>query len=159
MRHDVESLCSDNDPRCHMRKIKIISSDWIALLRRLLITPKNNYLCPIWIRYKWYFYKYRYLFINFQQLIITINLPDWSNIIMVSNSRYCFLYYNSKDSPIYLYKANIETNIPLFPKISPKTLFKQILIVENTWFLTNKITITGPRKAQIKSPCNQHLKM
>ena len=32
-----ESLCSDNDPLCHMRKIIIISLDWIALLRRLLI--------------------------------------------------------------------------------------------------------------------------
>ena len=32
------------DPRCHLGKIKTISSDWIALLRRLLvrINPKNK---------------------------------------------------------------------------------------------------------------------
>ena len=37
IRHDLKSLCSENDLRYHMRKIKIISSDWIALLCRLLI--------------------------------------------------------------------------------------------------------------------------
>ena len=40
IRHDLESLCSDNDPRCHIHKIIIISSDWIALLCRLLIIYK-----------------------------------------------------------------------------------------------------------------------
>ena len=38
--HYEKSLCSDNDPRCYLREIKIISSDWIALLRRLLIESK-----------------------------------------------------------------------------------------------------------------------
>ena len=34
--HYEKSLCSDNDPCCHSHKIKIISSDWIGLLCRLL---------------------------------------------------------------------------------------------------------------------------
>ena len=38
--HHEKLLCSDNDPRCHLRKMKIIFSDWIALLRRLLILNK-----------------------------------------------------------------------------------------------------------------------
>ena len=35
--HYERSLLRDNDSRCYLRKMKIISSDWIALLRRLLI--------------------------------------------------------------------------------------------------------------------------
>ena len=34
--HYEKSLCSDNDLRCYSGEMKIISSDWIALLRRLL---------------------------------------------------------------------------------------------------------------------------
>ena len=40
--HYEKSLYSDNDPGCYSREMKIISSDWIALLRRLL--NKNNLL-------------------------------------------------------------------------------------------------------------------
>ena len=36
-----KSLCSDNDPHCHSRKMKKICLDWISLLRRLLIVIKN----------------------------------------------------------------------------------------------------------------------
>ena len=32
-----KSLLGDNDSRCYLRKMKIISLDWIVLLRRLLI--------------------------------------------------------------------------------------------------------------------------
>ena len=35
--HFEKSLCFDNDPRCYPCEMKIISSEWIALLRRLLI--------------------------------------------------------------------------------------------------------------------------
>ena len=35
--HYEKSLCSDNDLRYYSREIKIISSDWITLLRRLLV--------------------------------------------------------------------------------------------------------------------------
>ena len=42
--HDVmypgryeKSLCSDNDPPCYSREMKIIYSDWVALIRRLLM--------------------------------------------------------------------------------------------------------------------------
>ena len=35
--HYEKSLCSDDDLCCHLRKMKITSSDWITLLRRLLI--------------------------------------------------------------------------------------------------------------------------
>ena len=38
-----KSLCSDNDPRCYLREMKLISSDWIALLRRILITNNNHH--------------------------------------------------------------------------------------------------------------------
>ena len=38
--HYEKSLCSDNDPRCYSREMKIISSDWIALLCRLLIIDR-----------------------------------------------------------------------------------------------------------------------
>ena len=41
IRHDLEWLCSDNDSRWHMHKIKIISLDWVTLLRRLLILYKD----------------------------------------------------------------------------------------------------------------------
>ena len=37
MGHYEKLLCTDNDSRCHLRKMKIISSAWIALLRKLLI--------------------------------------------------------------------------------------------------------------------------
>ena len=36
--HYEKSLCSDNDLRCHSRKMKLISSDWIVLLRMFIIT-------------------------------------------------------------------------------------------------------------------------
>ena len=39
--HYEKSLLRDNDCRCYLRKMKIISSDWIALLRRLLISINN----------------------------------------------------------------------------------------------------------------------
>ena len=38
--HYEKSLLHDNDSHCYLRKIKIISSDWIALLRRLLMQVK-----------------------------------------------------------------------------------------------------------------------
>ena len=41
--HYEKSLCSDNDPHCYLREMKLISSDWIALLRRILITNNNHH--------------------------------------------------------------------------------------------------------------------
>ena len=35
--HYERSLLRDNDSRCYLRKMEIISSDWIVLLRRLLM--------------------------------------------------------------------------------------------------------------------------
>ena len=40
--HYEKSLWSDNDLGCYSREMKIISSDWIALLRRLLIQNKYS---------------------------------------------------------------------------------------------------------------------
>ena len=37
------ALIKDNDPHCHSRKVKIISSEGIVLLRRLL--NRNNMMC------------------------------------------------------------------------------------------------------------------
>ena len=42
--HYEKSLCSDNDPCCYPRGMKIISSDWIALLRRLLIRCRVTHM-------------------------------------------------------------------------------------------------------------------
>ena len=42
--HYEKSLLRDNDSRCYLRKIKIISSDWIVLLRRLL----NASICSLY---------------------------------------------------------------------------------------------------------------
>ena len=39
--HYEKSLCSENDLRCYWRKMKIISSDWIALSCMLLIHFTN----------------------------------------------------------------------------------------------------------------------
>ena len=33
-----KSLCSDNDPRCYSPEMKIISSDWIALITQVINT-------------------------------------------------------------------------------------------------------------------------
>ena len=41
--HYEKSLCSDKDPRCYSREMKIIFSDWITLLHRLLIWNSHNY--------------------------------------------------------------------------------------------------------------------
>ena len=35
--HYEKSLLCDNDSHCYLHEVKIISSDWIALLRRLLM--------------------------------------------------------------------------------------------------------------------------
>ena len=40
-----KSLCSDNDPRCYSSKMKKISLDWFALLRRLLMEDRRYILC------------------------------------------------------------------------------------------------------------------
>ena len=45
--HYEKSLCSDNDPPCYSREIKRISSDWIALLRRLLINDNITMAPPV----------------------------------------------------------------------------------------------------------------
>ena len=40
--HYEKSLCSDNDLHCYLCKMKIMSPDWITLLRRLVIIHVNS---------------------------------------------------------------------------------------------------------------------
>ena len=48
--HYEKSLLRDNDSRYYLHKIKIISSDWIALLRKLLM---NVSTAGIWYWQEW----------------------------------------------------------------------------------------------------------
>ena len=75
--HYKKSLLGDNDSRCYLRKMKIISLDWIVLLRRLLI---RNIILLI-RNYETSFFN----LLKFPILLIQIFMTFWFSMKMHSN--------------------------------------------------------------------------